>query len=149
MSSLSTAAAHLTINVSIYNSTSYYLTVSVAQGSAQPRWVLAVISRSTRTCLLAGFISSWAVGQRASVALWLLTGSCPQSLARGPLQWDSLFHQSAQAEKAMHLASKKRVTILCHVITEATAHHLCHILLLRRPSVAQPHSEGGDYARKM
>lgn len=148
MSSFSTAASHLTINVSIYKSTGYYLTVSVAQGSAQPRWVFAVSSRSMHTWLLAGFTSSWAVGLRASVPLWLLTGSCPQSLAQGPLQQGSLLHPSAQAEKAMQLASKKRVTILCRVITEATAHHLCHILLLRRPYVAQPHSEGGEYPKR-
>lgn len=56
-----------------------------------------------------------------SVPCWLVAGGCPQFLSDEGLS--SFLHERKHPGRARESASKAKVTVSCHRITEVTSHH--------------------------
>ena len=95
--------------------------------------------------LLAEFSSSRAVGRRATVLYWLSARGCPQYLATGPHQHQRLLAPSEPAKE--RAATKLEAFIFGNLSTRVTAHHLCHVLLMRSKSRSPGHSQGEEITR--
>ena len=90
---------------------------------------------SNLTRLILGFNYLQAIGPRASVLYWILTGGCMQFLA----MWASPILQNVSLTPSKRgFSSKTEIILLCSLLMEGTSHHICSILFFTRKSLFLP-----------
>ena len=111
--------------------------------------VLVRTGASSVACLWKGLLASlfcywWNLAPFEKYGPYFLAGCCLEALL-GSLSGEPQYIATSSKPARKRVYSKLGVTILYHLIMEATSRHLCLILLLEASLRAHLPSKGGNY----